>query len=36
MFKESNYVIIGMNADRPAKQKKFAEEQEFQYPPIVR
>ena len=31
-FKEKNYAIIGMSADPPAKQKKFAEKQEFQYP----
>ena len=31
-FKENNYEIIGMSADSPAKQKKFAETQGFQYP----
>lgn len=31
-FKAKNYTIIGMSADPPAKQKKFAEKQEFQYP----
>jgi peroxiredoxin Q/BCP len=31
-FEESNYAIIGMSADPPTKQKKFAEKQEFQYP----
>jgi len=25
-------MIIGMSADSPAKQKKFAEKQDFQYP----
>ena len=30
-FKEKNYAIVGMSADSPAKQKKFAEKQEFQY-----
>jgi len=29
---KKNYVIIGMSADSPAKQKKFAEKQKFQYP----
>ena len=28
-FQENNYIIIGMSADSPAKQKKFAEKQEF-------
>ena len=31
-FQDKNYAIIGMSADPPAKQKKFAEQQEFQYP----
>ena len=31
-FREKNYVIIGLSADSPDKQKKFAEKQEFQYP----
>ena len=31
-FQENNYMIIGMSADSPAKQKKFAEKQDFQYP----
>ncbi len=31
-FQENNYIIIGMSADSPAKQKKFAEKQDFQYP----
>jgi len=31
-FKAKNYTIIGMSADPPTKQKKFAEKQEFQYP----
>ncbi len=30
-FQEQGYAIIGMSADPPAKQKKFAEQQGFQY-----
>jgi len=31
-FKEKNYIIIGMSADSPVKQKNFAEKYGFQYP----
>ena len=31
-FQEKNYIIIGMSADSPARQKMFAENQDFQYP----
>ena len=31
-FKEKNIQIIGCSADAPNKQKKFCENQEFQYP----
>jgi peroxiredoxin Q/BCP len=30
-FKKNNYTIIGMSADKPTIQKKFAEKREFQY-----
>ena len=31
-FKEKNIQIIGCSADAPNKQKKFCDNQEFQYP----
>ena len=31
-FKEKNIQIIGCSADAPGKQKKFCDNQEFQYP----
>lgn len=31
-FEEKNITVLGMSADPPARQKKFVEKNDFQYP----